>query len=428
MLVRNFLFSVLRHWVLFWALVSLAVSPIQVTLGLDYDSGHQGIFPYYLPEGSGENIVAATGHNGYGTGYTGALRGQNTVQKIFHFGLDWLELDYVSSAVFTASLAQASANQGWSGQNSQNRCGLAAWGCQGQRWTNFSQAVNVPTSLTNQLFFIGFEFNTSFNSVLTGADSTGAGSQSQAFASLKAIDSLNDNDTASQDLIRAYINSYFEVEADTETTLRQAREILTANQASQPRIKTSQDTDQINLSQQVLHNCQTIPKSERNPARSINYEANPGNRSSVATHHRRKHDQSTAHITPTAVVDKCLAVSAAALFEDLNQSPRGAGYVLGWGYRTHSQQIYLRKQHCGTSNYDVYHKPSTECDPWVAIPGTSNHEYGQAIDFVSTHLPGGPTLRNGPPGYWWLVDNAENYGFYNLMRTAEPWHWSTTGY
>jgi LAS superfamily LD-carboxypeptidase LdcB len=54
-------------------------------------------------------------------------------------------------------------------------------------------------------------------------------------------------------------------------------------------------------------------------------------------------------------------------------------------------------------------------DPtYVARPGTSNHEKGNAIDFVDA----GGALA-------WLRENASKFGFYNYP--AEPWHYSTNG-
>lgn len=41
----------------------------------------------------------------------------------------------------------------------------------------------------------------------------------------------------------------------------------------------------------------------------------------------------------------------------------------GWGYRSTARQIELRKQHCGTSDYDIYQKPASQCTPPTAPPG-----------------------------------------------------------
>jgi LAS superfamily LD-carboxypeptidase LdcB len=98
---------------------------------------------------------------------------------------------------------------------------------------------------------------------------------------------------------------------------------------------------------------------------------------------------------------------------------KSAGITLtGWGWRDHDDQIRLRKEHCGTSTYAIWQMPSSQCNPPTAIPGTSRHEYGLAIDFSS--------MTSSSAGFQWLKANAAKYHFYNLP--SEPWHWSWNGY
>ncbi len=94
----------------------------------------------------------------------------------------------------------------------------------------------------------------------------------------------------------------------------------------------------------------------------------------------------------------------------------------GWGYRDHAAQIRLRKAHCGTSNWAIYHKSSSTCRPPTARPGASQHELGKAIDFTNN----GKTIgTRSSSAYKWLNNHAADYGFYNLP--SEPWHWSVNG-
>lgn len=93
------------------------------------------------------------------------------------------------------------------------------------------------------------------------------------------------------------------------------------------------------------------------------------------------------------------------------------------GARSVDEQIALRKQNCGTTNYDIYEKPSDQCRPATAKPGESNHEKGLAIDFrgIPQNDCSGAICK-------WLQTNAETYGFRNnYTATKEYWHWSTTG-
>ncbi|CAN5410934.1 hypothetical protein BH10ACT1_BH10ACT1_31180 [soil metagenome] len=92
--------------------------------------------------------------------------------------------------------------------------------------------------------------------------------------------------------------------------------------------------------------------------------------------------------------------------------------LCGGGYRTAAAQIAVRKANCGTSYYAIWQMPSSQCSPPTAIPGTSMHEKGLAIDFTRCDT-------RATPCYVWLAANAKTYGLVNLP--SEPWHWSTNG-
>lgn len=94
----------------------------------------------------------------------------------------------------------------------------------------------------------------------------------------------------------------------------------------------------------------------------------------------------------------------------------------GGGYRTNSEQIELRRRHCGDDPYAIFEMPASECSPPTARPGNSLHEVGLAIDF--THNGSIIGSRNSP-AFRWLAEHAHLYGFHNLP--SEPWHWSVNG-
>jgi LAS superfamily LD-carboxypeptidase LdcB len=106
----------------------------------------------------------------------------------------------------------------------------------------------------------------------------------------------------------------------------------------------------------------------------------------------------------------------------LNDAAGDGVMLCGGGYRDPQEQIELRMAHCGTSNYAIYEMPASQCSPPTAIPGTSMHEQGLAIDFTCN---GGGTVSSGDECWDWLQANAVGYGLYNLP--SEPWHWSTNG-
>lgn len=115
--------------------------------------------------------------------------------------------------------------------------------------------------------------------------------------------------------------------------------------------------------------------------------------------------------------------SIASNVQGLLSAASAAGFNLtGGGFRDPASQIELRRAHCGTSYYDIYQRPASQCTPPTAIPGRSMHEQGRALDIKS----GGVLITSrSSPAFQWLAANAATYGFYNLP--SEPWHWSTSG-
>lgn len=116
--------------------------------------------------------------------------------------------------------------------------------------------------------------------------------------------------------------------------------------------------------------------------------------------------------------------SIASQLDALLAAAEADGILLGGGgHRSNQAQIALRIAHCGGDDpYSVFEKPSGECSPPTARPGTSMHELGLAIDFTYR----GRTIEShSSPAFQWLAENAVTYGFYNLP--SEPWHWSVNG-
>ncbi len=119
----------------------------------------------------------------------------------------------------------------------------------------------------------------------------------------------------------------------------------------------------------------------------------------------------TVHRNIAGALDAMLAAAAAD------------GIVLGGtGYRDPAQQIALRRSHCGPSYYEIYEMPPFLCSPPTAIPGSSLHEQGLAIDFTWGSRS---IITRDNPAFQWLAANAARFGFYNLP--SEPWHWSVSG-
>ena len=87
----------------------------------------------------------------------------------------------------------------------------------------------------------------------------------------------------------------------------------------------------------------------------------------------------------------------------------------GSGYRDIAAQRRLRAANCP----DPVHSPAEACSPPTALPGTSFHESGLAVDFTSE---GELITSRDHPAYQWLDANAEWIGL--RVHPEEPWHWS----
>jgi len=101
-----------------------------------------------------------------------------------------------------------------------------------------------------------------------------------------------------------------------------------------------------------------------------------------------------------AVHDSFVAMRAAAARD-------GVTLKVADGYRPIARQRYWRNWWCGRGM----------CFR-AAVPGTSNHGKGQAIDFVL-----------GPGVYNWLSRHAHTYGWSHAegARVGEAWHWTYVG-
>lgn len=82
-------------------------------------------------------------------------------------------------------------------------------------------------------------------------------------------------------------------------------------------------------------------------------------------------------------------------------------------FRSIEDQMYFREKHCP----DPLNSPSSACTPDTALPGSSMHERGLAIDFANSSKGG---------AVWnWLAGNGASYGYFNYP--PENWHWSMSG-
>jgi hypothetical protein len=90
----------------------------------------------------------------------------------------------------------------------------------------------------------------------------------------------------------------------------------------------------------------------------------------------------------------------------------GIGLVYADCYRDYAGQVYWRTWWCNVG----------KCGN-AAVPGTSNHGWGKAIDI---HDASGGLPTTGA-AYKWLKANAGRFGYNNPILTNEAWHWEWVG-
>jgi hypothetical protein len=81
-------------------------------------------------------------------------------------------------------------------------------------------------------------------------------------------------------------------------------------------------------------------------------------------------------------------------------------------YRDFAGQVYERNLWCSLGH----------CEN-AAVPGTSNHGWGKAVD-LRDQLG---TVSWTSPGYRWLVANAGRFGWNHPGGVNEAWHWEWVG-
>lgn len=130
-------------------------------------------------------------------------------------------------------------------------------------------------------------------------------------------------------------------------------------------------------------------------------------------------------------VDERIYPYLQAMFDDARKN--GIYPVVASGYRTQETQqgIYNEKISAFKAQGLSSKKAKKEAELWVAIPGTSEHELGIAVDINADGI-----YSKGREVYDWLANNAHRYGFiqrYPSNKTEitgvshEPWHYRYVG-
>lgn len=142
-------------------------------------------------------------------------------------------------------------------------------------------------------------------------------------------------------------------------------------------------------------------------------------------------DIETVELSNGERVDKRIYPRLQSMFDDARAD--GIYPVVASGYRTKERQeeLYNSKIAAYEAEGLSSNEAKKEAELWVAVPGTSEHELGLAVDINADKIH-----SSGDQVYQWLSENAYKYGFiyrYPSDKTEitgvsnEPWHYRYVG-
>lgn len=135
-------------------------------------------------------------------------------------------------------------------------------------------------------------------------------------------------------------------------------------------------------------------------------------------------------------VDKRIVESLKKMLSDARK--QGLNPLVISSYRSHEFQQTLYNNKIKEFRELGYSKKVAEekASYWVAIPGTSEHEIGLALDIVATNYQELDEEQENTPVQKWLMENCYKYGFILRYPTEkkeitkinyEPWHYRYVG-
>ena len=134
-------------------------------------------------------------------------------------------------------------------------------------------------------------------------------------------------------------------------------------------------------------------------------------------------------VGPAGLLHHTAARAWLALVADAANNGLPLTYTYGGTYRTMTQQTLLfesRYSPTGTGGGCKTYKGQQWCKKssnlaTAAVPGTSNHGIGLAVDSAAGTSPANATGISSHPRWAWFRANAERYGF-SWELQSEPWH------
>lgn len=135
-------------------------------------------------------------------------------------------------------------------------------------------------------------------------------------------------------------------------------------------------------------------------------------------------------------VDSRIYPELMAMLDDARA--QGLSPVVCSSYRTQELQeaLYADKIQRLMNQGCTQAEAEAEAGRWVAVPGTSEHQAGLALDIVAQSYPQLDEAQENTPEQQWLMANAHRYGFilrypeeksYLTGIGYEPWHYRYVG-
>lgn len=130
-------------------------------------------------------------------------------------------------------------------------------------------------------------------------------------------------------------------------------------------------------------------------------------------------------------IDERIYPSLQEMFDDMRA--QGVYPTVVSGYRSYDEQRVLLEEKFLAYRGEGYNKSRAKelALQWVALPGTSEHQLGIAVDINPDY-----SVSDGEGVYEWLRDNAHKYGFIKRYPenkshitgiNNEPWHYRYVG-
>lgn len=130
-------------------------------------------------------------------------------------------------------------------------------------------------------------------------------------------------------------------------------------------------------------------------------------------------------------IDRKIYEPLQEMFDDMRKD--GVYPIVASGYRTQEEQEQIMEDKIAEYIGQGYSEPEAKsmAEEWVAVPGTSEHQLGIAVDINADGIN-----SYGDEVYSWLLENSYKYGFvkrYPEDKTNitgiinEPWHYRYVG-